>query len=80
MSSTCCLDFRADTDLDSENWVFLKPVQPRSTGPAAGAVRSLRIRSRSARPVLQLANVPEYGSGDAELASDLESVVEANWR
>jgi len=77
MSSTCLLDAVAEAEPIRDKWVFV--TGRRTSGPAT-AVRRLRLRARTSRPVLRLADVPEFGSGDVELASDLEQAADAAWR
>ncbi len=76
MSSTCWVDTAPETILDAEKWVFRSG--SRTSGPS-NAARRLRLRSRANRPTLRLAEVPEYGSGDAELSDDLERTAAATW-
>lgn len=77
MSSTCLLDAVAEAEPVADEWVFI--AGRRTSGPSVAA-RTLRLRARTSRPVLRLADVPEYGSGDVELASDLDQAADASWR
>ena len=77
MSTVSLLDAQASADLvdDDDKWVFLNRPDCRRLG-LVGAVRALRSRAQDSRPTLELAEVPEYGSGDPELADDMQQ----SWR